>query len=398
MPFTQTFESLQTMHRWMNGCQVTFMAKCVTLDYVNGQSGDRGRQKLRTGKGAASLATLAAHLGLSRAAISRVLNGVPEAQSIPPATQERIFAAAREFNYRPNVLARSLRRGHSMTVGVLVPEISEGYTTLVLAGLEKDLLEAGYAFYLCSHHHQAEVVARSQTMMVERAVDGLVAVDTALVHHGLLPTVTVSCPEAREGVLDIVLDHRRAAELAMGHLHALGHRRLAVIKGQPFSSDTESRFAAIGEAAQALALPIDPRLVVCLEGDAPTHEPGYLATRQLLARDYAFTALFAFNDVSAIGAVRALRESGLDVPRDVSVVGFDDVQSAAFQNPALTTIRQPLHTMGRLAAKKILEAIQQRDSMIQTLVVEPELVVRESSGRVQTAPRSPEPVTASPAF
>ncbi len=324
-----------------------------------------------------SLATLAAHLGLSQAAISRVLNGVPAAQSIPPVTQQRIFAAAHEFNYRPNVLARSLRRGHSMTIGVLVPEISEGYATLVLAGLEKGLLEAGYAFFLCSHHHQAEVVGRSQTMLVERAVDGLVAIDTALVHHGQLPTVTVSCPEGTEGTVDIVLDHRRGAELAMEHLHALGHRRIAVIKGQRFSSDTERRWGAIREAAASLGLTLDS--VACLEGDAPTHEPGYEATRRLLAAAPPFTALFAFNDVSAIGAIRALREAGLQVPRDISVVGFDDVQSAAFQNPALTTVRQPLHTMGLLAAQQIVRSITGGDPSREPLVVEPELIVREST-------------------
>lgn len=382
----------------VNGCQVVAAVSCVTLDYVKAQPEDGGRHKLPAGKGPASLATLAAHLGLSRAAISRVLNGVPEAQSIPPATQERIFAAAREFNYRPNVLARSLRRGHSMSIGVLVPEISEGYATLVLAGLEKGLLEAGYAFYLCSHHHHAEVVARSQTMLVERAVDGLVAIDTTLVYHGLLPTVTVSCPEALEGALDIVLNHGRAAELALEHLHALGHRRIAVIKGQAFSSDTEARFGAIQKAATALDLDIDPHLVVSLEGDAPTHEPGYQATRRLLARQHPFTALFAFNDVSAIGAVRALREAGREVPRDVSVIGFDDVQSAAFQNPSLTTVRQPLHTMGLLAAEQIVKAINKQEPVLETLVVEPELIIRESSGRVPAPALSfADPKTATPA-
>lgn len=349
---------------------------------MTGQTTSKGRAKPRKSDGPVSLATLAAHLGLSQAAISRVLNGVPAAQSIPPSTQERIFTAARELNYRPNVLARSLRRGHSMTIGVLVPEISEGYTTLVLAGLEKGLLQAGYAFYLCSHHHQADVVARSQTMLVERAVDGLVAIDTKLVYHGMLPTVTVSCPEGMAGTMDIVLDHQRGANLALEHLHALGHRRIAFIKGQHFSSDTEPRWRAIGQAAAKLGLVLDPRCIKSLEGDAPTHEPGYQATRRLLAEAPSFTALFAFNDVSAIGAIRALREAGLDVPRDVSVVGFDDVQSAAFQNPALTTVRQPLETMGLFAAERIVRAVAKGPGDSAPLIVEPDFIVRESTGRV----------------
>ncbi len=329
-----------------------------------------------------SLATLANHLNLSRAAISRVLNQVPAASAIPKPTQDRIFAAALAFNYRPNVLARSLRRGHSMTIGVLVPEISEGYATLVLAGLEQGLGKAGYAFFLCSHHHEQEVVGRSQIMLLERAVDGIVAIDTTLVHHGLLPTVTVSCPDAAAGVTNIVLDHQRGAQLALEHLHALGHRQLAVIKGQAFSSDTQPRWRAVRTAARRLDVQIHPDAVVALEGNAPTHEPGYQATRRLLDSGVEFTALFAFNDVSAIGATKALKEAGLRVPEDVSVVGFDDVQSAAFQNPALTTVRQPLHAMGMLAAEEIVRAIggTARPDLARPLVVEPELVVRESTG------------------
>ena len=333
-----------------------------------------------------SRATLAAHLGLSQAAISKVLNRVPEASAIPQVTQDRIFAAAREFRYRPNGLARSLRRGHSLSIGVLVPEISEGYATLVLAGLEQGLLKAGYAFLLCSHHHRQEVVERSQTMMVERAVDGLVAIDTVLAQHGLLPTVTVSCPDPTGTATDIVLDHQHGAEVALTHLYELGHRQIAVIKGQSFSSDTEPRWIAIEAAAQRLGLCLDAGAVTSLEGDAPTHEPGYLATRRLLEGRVPFTALFAFNDVSAIGAVRALREAGLRVPQDVSVVGFDDVQSAAFQNPALTTVRQPLHAMGLLAAEEIVREIARgsrgntpAEEERQKLVVEPVLVVREST-------------------
>ena len=331
--------------------------------------------------GPASLATLSAHLGLSPAAISRVLNGAPAAKSIPQTTQDRIFAAAREFNYRPNAVARSLRHGRSMTIGVLVPEVSEGYATLVLAGIEQALLQAGYVFFLISHHHRREVIERSEAMLVERSVDGMIAVDTVLPGQVHLPTVTVSCPDEQEGVMNIVLNHNRAAELAVGHLAGMGHRQLAVIKGQAFSSDTEPRWQAIRKAATRFGLHLDKKLVAQLDGDAPTHEPGYYATQRLLAANTPFTALFSFNDVSAIGAVRALREAGLRVPQDVSVVGFDDVQSAAFQNPALTTVRQPLNRMGVLAAEALLRRIAEPGDAPphKQLVVDPELVVREST-------------------
>jgi LacI family transcriptional regulator len=332
---------------------------------------------------------LASHLGLSPAAISRVLNSSPAAKSIPKATQEKIFAAAELFHYRPNVLARSLRRGHSLTIGVLVPEVSEGYATLVLAGLEQALLQAGYVYFLISHHHRQDLIASSQTMLAERSVDAIVAIDTPLQGHLQLPTVTVSCPVELEGVTNIVLNHQRAAELAIGHLAGLGHTRIAVIKGQPFSSDTEPRWRAIRHAAAKAGLKLDPQLVAelvdPLDGAAPPHEPGYFATQRLLASNAGFTALFAFNDVSAIGAVRALREAGRRVPQDVSVVGFDDVQSAAFQHPALTTVRQPLRTMGALAGESIVRQIAAPadHAPMKQIVVDPELVVRESTCPLQ---------------
>jgi len=324
---------------------------------------------------------LASHLGLSPAAISRVLNSSPAAKSIPQATQKKIFAAAELFHYRPNVLARSLRRGHSLTIGVLVPEVSDGYATLVLAGLEQALLQAGYVYFLISHHHRQEVIERSHAMLAERSVDAMVAIDTPLRGHLQLPTVTVSCPVELEGVTNIVLNHERAAELAFDHLAGLGHRRIAVIKGQPFSSDTEPRWRAIRHASARAGVVLDPKLVAQLDGDAPTHEPGYFATQRLLGSNVAFTALFCFNDVSAIGAVRALREAGRRVPQDVSVVGFDDVQSAAYQHPALTTVRQPLRTMGALAGESIVRQITApaEHAPMQQIVVDPELVVREST-------------------
>lgn len=325
-----------------------------------------------------SLKTLAGHLGLSTAAVSRVLNSAPAARSIPQSTQDRIFAAAKRLNYRPNLSARSLRNRRSQTIGVLVPEVSEGYATLVLSGIEQHLLEAGYLHFLVSHHHQPAMIDRAQALLLDRSVEGIIAIDTLLSHCCRVPAVTVSGHHEPVGTINIALNHRRAAELALTHLHGLGHRSLAIIKGQSFSSDTESRWRAIRNAARDLGLELDPSLVVQLEGDHPTHEPGYRATQRLLSVPQRFTAVFAFNDVSAIGAIRAIREAGLRVPQDISVVGFDDVQSAAFQNPALTTIRQPLCSMGSLAAKSVLQQIG-GENLPRRIVVDPELVIRNST-------------------
>lgn len=330
--------------------------------------------------GPVTLRTLADHLGLSPASISLVLNRAPAARAIPAATQQRIVEAARAFDYRPNSLARSLRRQRSLTVGVMVPEISEGYAALVMSGIEDFLLQAGYLYFVTSHRHRADLIDEYQSLMLGRAVDALIAVDTPCRRPLPLPVVAVSGHGTTAGVTNVIVDHDRAAVLALTHLHALGHRRIAFVKGQDFSSDTAVRWRANLRAARALGLTVDPRLCVQLEGDTASPELGDGVTRRLLAREVPFTALFAFNDISAIGATRALREAGRRVPEDVSVVGFDDIQSAAYQSPGLTTVRQPLRRMGEIAAETALGRVgNPRAPAPRRIEVVPELIVRGST-------------------
>jgi LacI family transcriptional regulator len=338
-----------------------------------------------------SLKTLAAHLDLSPTTISLVLNNSPAARAIPQETQERIVAAARHFSYRPNPIARSLRSQRTFTLGVFVPELSEGYSALVLSGIEDHLLGADYFYFTATHRHKPERIDEYTRLFAERCVEGLVYVDTPLAAPPSLPTVIVSGHQNLPGVTNIVLNHERAARLALEHLAGLGHGRIAVIKGQEFSSDTEVRWQSIRAAAVALGVPIHPRLVVSLEGATPSPEPGYLAGKNLLATGEPFTAVFAFNDISAIGVIRTLREAGFRVPEDVSVVGFDDALGAAFHYPPLTTIRQPLHHMGSLAAETVLRRIASGPgaAVERELVVEPELVVRESTAQAPAEKRTP---------
>ncbi|HEY6945986.1 MAG TPA: LacI family DNA-binding transcriptional regulator [Candidatus Acidoferrum sp.] len=332
-----------------------------------------------------SLKSLAEHLGLSQAAVSLVINRAPGAKSIPHRTQELIRQAAQELNYRPNHLARSLRQQRSYTIGVVVPEISEGYAALVMSGIEDHLLQEGYFYFVVSHRHRDELIEEYPLLLQQRAVEGLIAVDTAITGAAQVPLVAVSGHREVPGVTNIVLDHALAATLAMEHLTKLGHRQMAFIKGQAFSSDTAIRWESVCNAAQALGVKVNDRLVGQLEGESSSPELGYQVTKKLLASEQPFTALFAFNDISAIGAIQALREAGQRIPEDVSVVGFDDIQSAAFQNPALTTVRQPLRAMGMLAAKTLLRRIAAPPEApySKEIVVVPELVCRASTAVVR---------------
>jgi DNA-binding LacI/PurR family transcriptional regulator len=326
-----------------------------------------------------TIRSLAKRLKLSPAAVSMVLNSTPKAARFPEKTRKRILAAAAKYDYRPNFVARSLRKQQTFTVGVLVPEVSEGYAALVLAGIEDYLLQAGYFYFVVSHRHKTHLLEQYPRLFMERLVEGIIAVDTTeLPFIPNVPIAVVSGHRRLPGITNVVLDHRRAAVLALEHLLQLGHRRIAFIKGQPFSSDTETRWSSIRDAARKLGLAIDPDLVTQLQVDSPTPEPGYDVTKSLLAKHRHFTAMFAFNDISAIGAIRALLDSGVRVPSDVSVIGFDDIQNAAFQNPRLTTIRQPLRRMGELAAETLLKRIRGAEYP-KIIAVEPELIVREST-------------------
>jgi LacI family transcriptional regulator len=333
-----------------------------------------------------SLKFLAEHLGLSPATVSLVINRSPSAKSIPHRTQERVRAAARELNYRPSFVARSLRAQRSFTIGVAVPEVSEGYASLVMSGIEDHLLEEGYFYFVVSHRHRADLIEEYPRLLQQRAVEGLIAVDTACRKGVPIPVVAVSGHNEVGGVTNIALDHKRAAELAMEHLSQLEHRKIAFIKGQEFSSDTKVRWEAVRGSAKKLHLEIDERLVGQLEGESSSPALGYEVTRKLLESGERFTALFAFNDISAIGAIRALREAGHRVPEDISVVGFDDIQSAAFQNPGLTTVRQPLRQMGVIAAETLLRRINApaKAPYPKMITVEPELIVRESTAKAKT--------------
>ncbi|MHB1959967.1 MAG: LacI family DNA-binding transcriptional regulator [Acidobacteriaceae bacterium] len=328
-----------------------------------------------------SLKELAAHLGLSQATVSRVVNRSATSHRISATTQQRVLAAATSMNYKPNVFARGLRNKRSFTVGVIVPEISEGYSTSVLGGIEDTLLQNGFFYFVVSHRHRDDLLLGYPRLLLDRAVEGIIAVDSAIHEDLPIPVVAVSGHGRHKYTVNIELDHGLAARYALDHLHRLGHRRIAFIKGQVFSSDTVVRWNAICKTAAGLGLSIDPKLVVQLVGSAPGIGPGREAAAELLRRKRPFSAIFSFNDLSAIGAITVLHDAGIRVPADISVVGFDDILSASTNNPALTTVRQPLREMGQIAATTLLQLIQREnpDPPKSSIRVVPTLIVREST-------------------
>jgi LacI family transcriptional regulator len=340
---------------------------------------------------------LAEHLALSQTTVSLVLNNSPSAKSIPQETRDRVIAAAQLLNYRPNYFARSLRQSRSMSVGVLAPDLSEGYFTRVMSGVVQELSAAHYFYFTACHDWNDELLAKYPRMLVERAIDGFLLLNTPADHIDVpLPVVAISSHSAIKNVTNIVLDHHLAVEQALIHLYDLGHRRIAFMRGPQAIPDSEYRWESIQIVSREIGLKLDPSLVIGIDaagwsmkdGQHPmAPEIGYKPMQGLIERTRDFTAIFCFNDIAAIGAVRALKDAGLSVPQDVSVVGFDDIQSAAYATPSLTTVRQPLAEMGKRGAQILLERIANSAlDYPSEIVMAPELVIRESTGPAPVQP------------
>ncbi|MDE3200717.1 MAG: LacI family DNA-binding transcriptional regulator [Acidobacteriota bacterium] len=341
--------------------------------------------------GRVNLRMLAEHLELSQTTVSLVLNNSPSARSIPEETRKRVIAAATKLNYRPNYFARSLRQSRSMSVGVLAPDLSEGYFTRVMSGVVEELSRAHYFYFTACHDWKRELIEQYPRMLVERSVDGFLLLNTSADTIDVpVPVVAISAHSKAKNVTNIVLDHHSAVEQALVHLFELGHRKIAFMRGPRAIPDSEYRWESIQKVTRDMGLRIEPSNVIRIDeagwsmksGYHPmAPEIGYNSMKALLEKAKGFTAVFCFNDIAAIGAIRALKDTGISVPGDVSVVGFDDILSAAYSSPSLTTVRQPLTEMGRQGAKVLLERIANHEKEFDAeVMMQPTLVTRESTG------------------
>jgi DNA-binding LacI/PurR family transcriptional regulator len=310
-------------------------------------------------------------------------------RAVPERTKKRIVAAGRELEYKPSDLAGAFRVERSSTIGVIRSEAEDPYGSLIISGIERYLRANGFFYLTAVHRHDKELFESYSRLLLERGVEGFITVDTSIVGEPPLPTVAVAGHRTFAGVTNIVLDHKAAAFSALRHLLENGHREFAFMKGPVISSDAENRWQSIVEASLQLGIRIHPDLVVELDGPhacaARAPEYGYPFAKELLSRNRAFTALFAYNDNSAIAAISVFQDAGLRVPESVSVIGFDDIQLASYSNPTLTTVRQPLQEMGEIAARTLLDRIENRSEYVAEIAIEPELIVRQSTGPAPNA-------------
>ena len=349
----------------------------------------------RSQPAAVTIRDVAERSGFSSATVSIVLNNAPLSRYIPDTTKGRIQKAAQHLGYRPNLFARSLRGRRSHTVGVMVFDMTDPYCTLVLRGIENTLFQSSYLPILTDVHNERSRFERYLEMLLDRRIEGLVVLANWLfvdinvladLEKNNIPTATVGRELKNDKISSVIVDNTAGARAALEHLHSLGHRKIAFIRGPHQLSDTEPRWRGVRTLARERDLELDSRLIVDLpeSGDPfSSFEQGYKLTEELLHRRRPFTALMAFDDMTAFGAIRALGKAGVRVPDQCSVVGFDDVSPAAIYSPALTTVRQPMEAMGTTAATIVLEAINAglENKPVRTIHrrIVPELIVREST-------------------
>jgi LacI family transcriptional regulator, galactose operon repressor len=296
------------------------------------------------------------------------------------------------MGYQPNPFAQALKNRHSQTVGVMVPDIADPYCAHILRGVENCLSRMQYLPFLVDIQNDSSRFRKYLNILLGRRVEGLIILANSLsFEHELLsaleaqklPTVILGRELANGDLNWVATDSEVGAQLALEHLYGLGHRRIAFVRGPEMIVDSIHQWAGICSFAAAVGLELDPRLVVMLSDPFSSYEQGYKRTQELLALKIPFTALLAFDDMTAFGCIRALINAGLSVPGDCSVIGFDDIPAAAFYNPSLTSVREHLESLAAMGAEILINAIRADHASEQISSVhrkiKPELVVREST-------------------
>jgi LacI family transcriptional regulator len=316
--------------------------------------------------------------------VSRALNERTRAL-VSPDTAQRVIAAAEELGYRPNPIARGLKTNRSYTVGVLVPDLTNPLFPPIVRGIEDRLGGAGYTSLIASTDNDPVRERLDVTALRARHVDGFISAtarrDDEIVREMLAagePVVLVNGATPGGAAPSVTTDDRTGARLAVDHLVALGHREIAHLGGPQTLATGHRRLEAFVAAMRAAGIEPDPRLIRC--GATFSEEEGAWACRELLEDGLRFTAIVAGNDLMALGCYDVLRERGLRCPEDVSVVGCNDIRFADRFDPPLTTVRLPHHEVGATAAELLLERLEDPDAAPRHVLVEPDLVVRASTG------------------
>jgi LacI family transcriptional regulator len=335
---------------------------------------------------------VAKECGLSPTTVSMVLNQAPLAQFIPEATKQRVIEIAQGMGYQPNPFAQALRSRHSHTIGVMVPDIADPYCAQILRGIENSFSRSDYLPFLVDIQNDSSRFKKYLNVLLGRRVEGLIILANSLsfepellgaLEAQKIPSVILGRELDNEALNWVATDNEVGAQQALEHLYRLGHRKIAFVRGPEMIIDSHHQWNGILAFAGTAGLELDPRLVVTLSNPFSSYEGGGERTQQLLARNIPFTALLAFDDMTAFGCIRALISAGLRVPQDCSVIGFDDIPAAAFYSPSLTSVREHLEQLASMGAEILIDAIRasHKNQVVGAVhrKIKPELIVREST-------------------
>ncbi|HTV04628.1 MAG TPA: LacI family DNA-binding transcriptional regulator [Acidobacteriaceae bacterium] len=347
--------------------------------------------------GHVTLSDIARACHLSVSTVSIVLSEAPLSRHVAESTRKRIQDTARRLGYHPDAYARSLRRRRTQTIGVLAYDMSDPFCIPVVSGIDEGLQPAQYFSLLVNAQTERKLFDKYLRMILERRAEGVIVIASwvfeeanllADIEKNHVPIVIVGRDLTERRITSVLVDNREGGALVMRHLSSLGHRHIAVIRGPDEMFDSAPRWEGIRQAAAEAGIRFDSRLVFQLPNLSDSKsgfEGGRRFAGEILESERKFTAVIAFDDLTALGVVRGLTEAGLRVPEDCSVAGFDDILPAGVATPGITTIRQPLREMGLLATEQMLKALNQgQGSGAQEAglhMVRPKLVVRTSSAQ-----------------
>ncbi|MBX3062216.1 MAG: LacI family DNA-binding transcriptional regulator [Anaerolineae bacterium] len=328
-----------------------------------------------------TLRELARAAGVSTTTASRVLSN--SSHNVSTQTRERVLRLADEMGYRPNMAARSLRSDQSFTVGIMANDITSIFTPIIIRGIQDVLKDAGYFCVITSFDGDMQLQDKAIEELLSRGVDGIAFVESwqylaqSILVKANKPYVFCERLFGNSIANSVITDNRNGARQATEHLVQLGHRRIGFINGPDHFYISKERLLGYRAGLASASTPFDSALV--LRGDWGL-ESGYEATRHLLNLAKRPTAIFAGNDMMAIGAIYAIEEAGLRVPHDIAIVGYDDRPIATVIRPKLTTFTLPCYEMGCEAGKLLLSQIEGGLATTPELILQGQMIVRESCG------------------
>ncbi len=319
--------------------------------------------------------------GVSTSTVSHVIN---DTRFVSPETRQRVLAAMQRLNYSPNRLASSLRSNQTLTLGVLLPNSANPYFAEILVGIENTCFDLGYNIILGNANDDPERELAYLRVLISRQVDGILLISTGSYAESItyltqqqVPVVVVDRAPGIESVTEIFTDNKEGGLLATRHLIELGHTDIACITGPSFLSPSADRVVGYKQAMAEANLLLDDAWIV--SGDFQLGS-GYRACQRLLQLDNQPTAVFACNDLMAVGALCAIHETRRRVPDDVSVIGYDDIPLASYTTPRLTTIAQPAREIGEIAVLRLIEALRSDEATAERECLPVKLVERDSCG------------------